>query len=407
MTISPPQKPFLDYKWRWAVYTPTEGLNVPSVFIGVLRALRKCENSRPNSPELNAALRVVQSETNTNVNLVRDEERNILRNSGQYWKALNLLGNTRRGILLTDFGRRVADGNITPIEFAVTVTKSLELPNRLIDTEEEIRQWGNLRIKPLELILNILSGLQSSFGTEWAFLTAKELTTLVIPLAGETAPVEKYIESISLYRAGNLDVSVWPDCTPESNDRRMAREFLLFLYYYGFCRVERSEENEERYYINSIESSDIEKFDRIDDAGLSTEQTYERIRESDLTVSIERQKIQTTMYARPLQARFRNEILIAYNLACAITGVALPAVLEAAHIIPVSNNGQDYVNNGLCLRSDIHRLFDTGHLRIDIDGNLYLSESAGLIQNYGSLPKKIQIPRFVSLENIDWRWNYY
>ena len=309
--------------------------------------------------------------------------------------------------MLTDFGRRVADGNITPTEFAVTVTKSLELPNRLIDSEDEIRQWGNLRIKPLELILNILSGLQSLFGAERAFLTAKELTSLVIPLAGESAPIEKYIESISLYRAGNLDVSVWPDCTPESNDRRMAREFLLFLYHYGFCRVERSEENEERYYINSIESADIEKFDRIDDTGLSAEQTYERIRDSGLTVSIERQKIQTTMYARPLQARFRNDVLIAYNSTCAITGVALSAVLEAAHIVPVSNNGQDYVNNGFCLRSDIHRLFDTSHLRIDTDGNLYLSESAGLVQNYGSLPKRIQIPRFVSLENIEWRWNYY
>lgn len=408
MPITPPQKPFPEYKWRWAVFTPTEGLNEPSVYLGVLRALRRCENFRPNSPELNEALITVQNETNTGVNLVRNEERNILRNSGQYWKALNLLDQTRQGILLTDFGRRVADGNITPTEFAVTVVKSLELPNRLIESDATIQNWGNLRIKPLELILNILSALQESFSINEAFLTNREFTEIVIPLAGENAPIANYIEAISQNRAGNLDLSDWADCTPESNDKRMAREFLLFLYYYGFCRIEHSEEaNEERFYINSIEVAEIDQFDRIDIAGLTAEQTYEQIRTSELTVAVERRRIQTTTYARPMQARFRNDVLNAYNSICIVTSVTLPAVLEAAHIIPVPNNGQDHVNNGFCFRSDIHRLFDTSHLRIDVDGNLHLSDSARLRQNYGTLPRRIQIPRFVSLENISWRWNYY
>lgn len=407
MTVTPPQKPFPEYKWRWAVFTPTEGLNEPSVYIGVLRALRRCENFRPNSPELNDALRVVQSETNTGVNLVRSEERNIVRNSGQYWKALNLLDNTRGGILLTEYGRRVADGNITPTEFAVTVVKSLELPNRLIENNETIQNWGNLRIKPLELILNILSALQASFALDEAFLTNRELTAIVIPLAGENSSIEKYVEAISQYRAGRLDLSNWADCTPESNDRRMAREFLLFLSHYGFCQTGQSEENEERFYINSIDVADVAKFDRIDSTGLTSEQTYEQIRNSDLTVSVERRKIQTTTYARPTQARFRNNILIAYNSICTVTGVTLPAVLEAAHIVPVPNNGQDQINNGFCFRSDIHRLFDASHMRIDVEGNLHLSDSASLLENYGSLPRRIQIPRFVSLDNINWRWNYY
>ena len=37
-----------------------------------------------------------------------------------------------------------------------------------------------------------------------------------------------------MYRAGKLDLSQWPNCVPESNDRQMAREFLLFLEHHGF-----------------------------------------------------------------------------------------------------------------------------------------------------------------------------
>ena len=34
MIIKPPTKPFDEYKWRWAEYTPTETLNQPACFLG-------------------------------------------------------------------------------------------------------------------------------------------------------------------------------------------------------------------------------------------------------------------------------------------------------------------------------------------------------------------------------------
>lgn len=128
-----PVKPFSEYKWRWAAFQPTEGLNERSVYLGVLRAMRKCEGTRPNSIDFIDALKVVQNQTHTTVNLVRSDSRNIIRNSGQYWTALNLLESTRHGIQLTQFGKAVADGKITPTEFAAIVVKTLELPNRLIE----------------------------------------------------------------------------------------------------------------------------------------------------------------------------------------------------------------------------------------------------------------------------------
>jgi hypothetical protein len=89
--IPTPRKPFANYKWRWAVLTPTESLNEPPVFLGVLRVFNEFKNHAPSSKEIMDGLGVVQAETNARVNLVRTQERNLVRNSGQYWRALGLL----------------------------------------------------------------------------------------------------------------------------------------------------------------------------------------------------------------------------------------------------------------------------------------------------------------------------
>ena len=85
MTIElPPRKPFANFKWRWAVLTPTETLNDPYVYLGVLRVFNKYNGVHPGSDEVLEGLRIVQEETNCSVNLVRTKERNLIRNSGQY-----------------------------------------------------------------------------------------------------------------------------------------------------------------------------------------------------------------------------------------------------------------------------------------------------------------------------------
>ena len=54
----------------------------------------------------------------------------------------------------------------------------------------------------------------------------------------------------------------------------------------------------------------------------------------------------------------------AYQNACAITGDHTLPVLEAAHIKPFSLSGPHIVPNGMLLRSDLHKLFDSGYLTI-------------------------------------------
>lgn len=76
------------------------------------------------------------------------------------------------------------------------------------------------------------------------------------------------------------------------------------------------------------------------------------------------------------QATFRTAVLDAYGRACAVTGEhSLPA-LEASHIRSYAKDGPHEVRNGLLLRADLHRLFDTGYvtvtkdLRLEVGGRL-------------------------------------
>ena len=91
---------------------------------------------------------------------------------------------------------------------------------------------------------------------------------------------------------------------------------------------------------------------------------------------------------------------------CVITGTQLDAALEAAHIIPVKEKGGDVPANGFCMRSDIHSLYDNGHLRIDPLGLVHLSNAAQSDRVYKLLPKQIVIPAYIGKKNLEWRWNY-
>ncbi len=69
--------------------------------------------------------------------------------------------------------------------------------------------------------------------------------------------------------------------------------------------------------------------------------------------------------ARIGQRAFQGLVLTSYERRCAITGNHIRPTLQAAHIRPVADEGQNRVDNGLLLRSDVHTLFDLGYLGIN------------------------------------------
>lgn len=75
------------------------------------------------------------------------------------------------------------------------------------------------------------------------------------------------------------------------------------------------------------------------------------------------------------QGTFRTVITDVYDRQCAVTRErALPA-LDAVHIKPFSDEPQHYVTNGMLLRSDVHRLFDSGYLTVTPDYSVKVSPS--------------------------------
>ena len=74
------------------------------------------------------------------------------------------------------------------------------------------------------------------------------------------------------------------------------------------------------------------------------------------------------------QAAFRQRVLGAYGHRCCVTGESSLEVLDAAHIQPYMNRKSNHVQNGLCLRTDFHKLFDAGLLTLDDDYHIILSD---------------------------------
>lgn len=76
-------------------------------------------------------------------------------------------------------------------------------------------------------------------------------------------------------------------------------------------------------------------------------------------------------YARRVrkgQSRFRKALHTLYGSRCAFTGTDEETVLEACHIISHAKTGDNSLENGLLLRSDIHVLFDEHMITLANDG---------------------------------------
>lgn len=81
-------------------------------------------------------------------------------------------------------------------------------------------------------------------------------------------------------------------------------------------------------------------------------------------IELKEEKFTQTLI-RPNQQMFRVMMLSTYQKTCAITGSKVAQVLDAAHIQPYAYKKMDKVNNGLLLRTDIHRLFDHGLIGVN------------------------------------------
>lgn len=82
------------------------------------------------------------------------------------------------------------------------------------------------------------------------------------------------------------------------------------------------------------------------------------------------------------QNAFRSMILNLYEKQCALTGINIPTLLVASHIIPWAVNQQERLNpeNGLCLSVLYDKAFDKGFISFDDHYRVILAEKLKFYQ---------------------------
>lgn len=101
------------------------------------------------------------------------------------------------------------------------------------------------------------------------------------------------------------------------------------------------------------------------------------------------------------QAFFRKMVLASYNMRCCITGISIPGVLVASHIVPWAIDTKNRMNpsNGFCLNALHDKAFDLGLITITQDYTVKLSEKLKSAQSetgHFFMPydnKKIELPQ--------------
>ena len=107
--------------------------------------------------------------------------------------------------------------------------------------------------------------------------------------------------------------------------------------------------------------------------------TREGTQESE---SYEGKESERSVLGRDDQEKFRRAVLSAYGGKCCITGLNVPELLNASHIVPWSKNPEQRLNprNGLCLNALHDRAFDRGLITVLPNGKVkvsaYLREKA-------------------------------
>jgi putative restriction endonuclease len=117
---------------------------------------------------------------------------------------------------------------------------------------------------------------------------------------------------------------------------------------------------------------------------------------------IERRYTTVAIKVRLHQAEFRELVIDAYDSKCAISGLPITGLLEAAHILPDRDErGRPEIGNGLCLSKLHHSAYDQNLLGIDPDGVIHvaqrvLDQSDGPILEHGIKGyhgQRIRLPR--------------
>lgn len=128
-------------------------------------------------------------------------------------------------------------------------------------------------------------------------------------------------------------------------------------------------------YVANVYHEYHEVFKTLDESELKTleKPLDEKLPTADLArISDKRRSIVITLNRKVRSAKFRRDVFTLYSGRCAMCGIQ-GRLTEAAHIIPVNDDGSDEICNGVLLCRNHHRAFDLGLLAIRGDYKIVLN----------------------------------
>ena len=149
----------------------------------------------------------------------------------------------KKQIMLTDFGKALAEGKITEAGYYEYIVKHFKYPHPTFTDYDQWIQSGN-EIRPFLLILKTLVGLFEKYNAENAYITATEVYEELQPLENEDC--REAVERIMKNRkAGKAR-------TRKGDSVRKINEMLAFLSIAGYVYIDSAKGEGDKYRLNLI-----------------------------------------------------------------------------------------------------------------------------------------------------------
>ncbi|MEU8847906.1 HNH endonuclease signature motif containing protein [Streptomyces sp. NPDC048564] len=132
--------------------------------------------------------------------------------------------------------------------------------------------------------------------------------------------------------------------------------------------------------------------DRSEEEPFSLEGNRSRKRRGSVTV-------------RPDQARFKIEVFRRYGPHCPLSGIAVPEMIEAAHLRGDADGGSSDARNGLPMNAALHRAFDAHLFAINPDTMTAEVRPEGpTLDELGIVHPKLALPHLPHQDALAWRY---
>lgn len=184
-------------------------------------------------------------------NLDINNEGSVFRNKARLFSAFyicvppDLLKTEGYGkqIMLTEFGKALAEGSVSEKEFYRYIVKTFAYPH-LAYSDYEAWVASGSSVRPLLLIIKALVTLFEEKGRNYAYITAGEVYNFLQPLTDENCAqaVRKIIDARESITQRSYS----------SDKVRKINEMLAFLAIAGYVYIDSTEGGEDKYWLNLV-----------------------------------------------------------------------------------------------------------------------------------------------------------